>query len=229
MRSASAPRKITSNRYPAFIRNNKALQKYGKQEKIFPKIGLVNDEQGIRKGHFKGCKIVFSGSGNRGLWDIATMSERGIESCQSWNGGASGRLIGSMLDPYCGIIYIAGKNGQMKRRAVVRFVINNTTGKPAVMLEPVYHAGHYWSNRGSDNKGMFKAFLKKRLGRKIPVFSCYDRSRSGSGYNMASEHRIPFAKVLNKTVSRSYRDSGIQYANHPKYSDVSKVKANEIK
>ena len=49
--------------------------------------------------------IVFSSEGE-GAWDIATMGERGFETCQSWTGMEKECLIGSILSKYVGIIYL---------------------------------------------------------------------------------------------------------------------------
>lgn len=87
-------------------------------------------------------KIVFSSASSDGLWDIATMSERGIHSCQSWNGDYKYHLIGSMLDPFVGIMYLTSgeklKLGRkMMRRAVVRFVIGKDK-RPSIIIDRLY-------------------------------------------------------------------------------------------
>ena len=50
--------------------------------------------------------IVFSSVDCDGLWDIATMSMRGITSCQKWSGKYKQALIGSLIDPFVGIMYL---------------------------------------------------------------------------------------------------------------------------
>ena len=88
-------------------------------------------------------KVVFSSDGPQGAWNIATMSMRGITSCQSWDGDYKYCTIGSVVDPFVGIIYLTSgaktKYGtKMTRRSVVRFIINEETKKPYILLELMY-------------------------------------------------------------------------------------------
>lgn len=88
-------------------------------------------------------RIVFSSSDPEGLWDIATMSMRGIRSCQSWDGDYPRCLIGSILDPFVGIIYLTSGakeeyGTKMIRRCMVRFAINEKTMKPVIVLDRMY-------------------------------------------------------------------------------------------
>lgn len=80
-------------------------------------------------------------------WDIATMSMRGIQTCQSWDGEHRRCLVGSILDPFVGIIFIATKNSSTKYgskmlyRSVVRFVLEKRedgSNVPAFFLDDVY-------------------------------------------------------------------------------------------
>ena len=50
--------------------------------------------------------VVFSSDGLDGLWDITTMSMRGIKSCQSWTSSSKYKtnIIGSIVDPFVGVI-----------------------------------------------------------------------------------------------------------------------------
>lgn len=88
--------------------------------------------------------IVFSSDGTDGLWDIATMSMRGITSCQRWQGQYRHCLIGSIVDPFTAVIYLtSGTNykqlgAKMIRRSVVRFVVNNLGKKPYILVDRVY-------------------------------------------------------------------------------------------
>ena len=70
------------------------------------------------------------------------MSMRGIKSCMNWENGNSHSLVGSLVDPYAGVIYITDntdtKYGKsMIARSVVRF-ISNKKGKPALLIEQAY-------------------------------------------------------------------------------------------
>jgi hypothetical protein len=88
--------------------------------------------------------IVFASNGIDGLWDIATMSMRGISSCIRWDGKFKLTLIGSIADPFTGIIYLTsgkkhGKYGtRMIKRCVVRFVIDSTKEKPYLLIDRMY-------------------------------------------------------------------------------------------
>lgn len=92
-------------------------------------------------------QIVFSSEGDTGAWDIATMSMRGVSSCQRW-GDETHRtcLIGSILSRYVGIIYFTsgsqeGKYGEkMIRRCVVRFGIHKKTGEKFIIMDKMYDA-----------------------------------------------------------------------------------------
>lgn len=87
--------------------------------------------------------IVFASDGIDGLWDIATMSMRGIKSCIRWQGGHKLTLIGSLLDPFTGVIYLtSGKQekygSRMIKRCVVRFIINADNNKPYLLIDKMY-------------------------------------------------------------------------------------------
>lgn len=121
-------------------------------------------------------KVVFSSHDVNGLWDIATMSMRGVQSCQSWGGEYRHCLIGSILDPFVGIIYITsgadfGKYGpKMIKRCIVRYVINEDSKKPYILIDNMYP--------GYDKQVMeaFKDFLKKHTKNKFEVHYAPDVS-----------------------------------------------------
>lgn len=112
-------------------------------------------------------QLVFSSDGPDGAWDIATISMRGISSCQSWGSTQSRGLIGSISSRYVGVVYITsgekvGDYGsKMLRRSMVRFCINKNTRKPALLVDKVYP--------GDDaaSRSIFQEFLSKHT--KIPV------------------------------------------------------------
>lgn len=196
------PRTTTSKKYPVFIRTHKTLAKFAKRQRtIFPRIGLKNCKE-----VFRGETIVFSSSGKDGLWDKATMSMRGISSCQAWSGSYRRRLIGTMIDPYAGIIYsLTGKDTKkgmgMKQRAIVRFVLPNTGSKkkPAIFIERVYF--NYNEHCNPQGMNIFAAFIRAKVGKK------YDVVTQSYGYS------IPLTTAVKniREDSRSYRDSGIHY------------------
>jgi hypothetical protein len=140
------PKSISSKQYPNFIRKSRVFEKQKDRQSIFPHLGLRNCRTKITKNmtdneNFIGKWIVFSSSGEKGRWDIATMSERGTPSCMQWSGKPT-ELIGSMVDPCVGIVYITDgtktKKGEaMYARSLVRYVVNNK-GKEALLLEQTY-------------------------------------------------------------------------------------------
>ena len=161
------------------------------------------------------AKVVFSADGVEGAWDMATMSMRGISSCQSWTGCYRRNLVGSIIDPCAGIIYLtngtkskSGKGSRMIHRAVVRYVIHKDTRKPALMLERVYPNA---ADANIEIIALFSAFLIKKTKGKLPIVI------SGR------KHVIPNSEIVNtlpkcgsfddaKYYCKSYRDSGIGYA-----------------
>lgn len=73
----------------------------------------------------KSLKLVFSTD----PWDIATMSMRGIKSCMRWNSKMAVCLIGSILCPFTGIVYLTNKKPtkygeKMLFRSLVRVIFN---------------------------------------------------------------------------------------------------------
>jgi hypothetical protein len=108
-------------------------------------------------------KIVFSSDDINGAYDIATMSMRGISSCQNWNNGEYRYCtIGSMLDTFVGIIYLTSGTDfnnigtKMIKRSVVRFVIDKEKNKPFIFIDKMYPV--------CDKKVLneFKDFIKER-------------------------------------------------------------------
>lgn len=117
-------------------------------------------------------RIKFSSESPEGIWDIATMSMRGISSCQTWDQGAgqSIRIIGSMIDPCTAIIYISSQEGsssqfgsKMIRRCIVRYVIDWYNKKPLILLEKMYPA------HDESTKNMFKDILRKKIKTDIDI------------------------------------------------------------
>ena len=157
-------------------------------------------------------QLVFSSDGPDGIWDIATMSMRGIQSCQTWGTGQSNdaHVVGSMVDPFTGIIYITSgaKHGEygtkMIRRCVVRFVVSDKTKKPKLMLERMYPA----FDKGTCDT--FMNFLREKTGNKYEVIqNCYG---GGMGANAGTVY-VPISRVVESldTMSTPYRDSQIVY------------------
>ncbi len=152
-------------------------------------------------------RIVFSSAGIEGAWDIATMSMRGIQSCQTWGSANASHLVGSIVDPCTAIIYLTsgsnheGKGSKMMRRCIVRFLINEDN-KPSLVLERMYPA------HNKDVATKFTALLKKKTQGKYPIANCTLNFRNG-----ISKTYIPLTPVLAnlEETARPYRDSAIQF------------------
>lgn len=162
----------------------------------------------------KNLKIVFSSDQLEGAWDIATMSMRGIHSCMRWDSGKMSNLVGSVIDPCCGIIYITddseyGNYGsRMLYRSVVRYVVHQKFG-PAIFLERSYagDAAH------DDNENtwyminfLFASILHKQTG--LPIILPFT---SEDNHVIRESAFIPESTTIKKSSYSSYRDSGISY------------------
>src|ERR1700722_6093191 len=139
----------------------------------------------------KPLKIVFSSDGADGLWDIATMSMRGISSCQSWGGQYRKCLIGSILDPFVGIIYYtSGKDdteygSKMIRRCIVRFAIAEKTKEKYLVLDSMY------PSFDNDIADAFIGFLKEQTNDKLKITMV----QKSDGYNKFAELYMPLTEL----------------------------------
>lgn len=231
------PKSFNDKKYPEFIRNSVFLKAYPKPEKVFPRIGLKNcevalssiktDEARELMDSFRGgknLKVCFSSSGEKGYWDIATMSMRKITSCMYWGSGNSRTLIGSILDPYTGIIYITdGKNTKygegMLARAVVRFVINKKN-LPHIFIEEIYYSQPYHRRMSAELRDVFEVFIAAKTN--LPIAIC---PSSFSIPQTETTHSIFDAITDDADSTLSYRDSCIYYTVSKKFYDPSKVKS----
>ena len=156
--------------------------------------------------------IVFSSDGKEGLWDIATMSMRGIRSCQRWNSSHSRCLIGSMIDPYLGVLYLTkGKTkygSKMVYRAVIRFVLRKTDNKPAIMIERIYPFDYdsYGKSKTAHIYNLFSDFIKEKTKNKYPIVN-------GQTDSDVRKYFIPLSEPVEylKNDEKSYRDSEVPY------------------
>lgn len=144
-------------------------------------------------------------------WDIATMSMRGIESCQRWTGSQNLCLNGSILDPNCAIIFITKQKQtqygiDMLYRAVVRYIKKGN--KYGILIENIY-AKDYSCNEMCIIKDLFKRYLKDHISKDIEVI--YSNEDDYEGWQIPMS---PQVKALNKSDldCLSYRDSGIEYS-----------------
>ena len=161
-------------------------------------------------------KIVFSSDGCEGAWDIATMSMRGISSCQTWahgGGGNSSHVVGSIVDPFTGILYLTSgaKHGtygsKMIRRCIVRFVVNEKTKKQSIYIERMYPA------LDASVKNSFVEFIRRKTGGKFAVHygpEMYGKTGASTTY-------VPMANIVKglQASEHPYRDSGMVYKTDP--------------
>src|SRR5258708_909075 len=142
-------------------------------------------------------KIVFSSDDIAGAWDIATMSMRGVKSCQSWDGEYKHCTIGSVIDPFVGIMYLTSgakfseKGSRMIRRCLVRFVVDSKTNKPYLLMDYMYPS--------ADTRVVeqFKNFLKSKTGGKFNVQ--YAPNIEGDGLKNTYMPLTEIRKLLKKT------------------------------
>jgi hypothetical protein len=161
--------------------------------------------------------VNFSSYGEEGAWDIGTISMRGIVSCQAWNAPQSRGLIGSISSRYVGVIYISsdkdevpGYGSKMLNRCMVRFVINRTTKKPALLIDNMY------PNMNTDTMATFKKVLKDKSG--LDTFSTQEIK--------ATDYYIPDepSRKLLKQGETSYADFPIEIKEH--LSSIKVIPAN---
>jgi len=188
----------------------------------------------------KNLSICFTSDGNKGYWDLATMSMRGVSSCMEWSSGNATSLIGTILDPYAGMVYITNgtstKHGEkIIARSVVRLAVNQYSHKkqkPIILLEPIYTAAKDIANRSVYN-AIFRSFISSMIKNKVEV-KCLDKDVGyDDGY---SYYAIPVSEPVEVIIDMedrycvdddsilSYRDSGINYDHIKKFYNPMKVK-----
>lgn len=161
-------------------------------------------------------RLVFSSDGEKGIWDIATMSMRGVSSCMSWGAQNSKYLLGSVIDPYCGIIYFTSEEDypitsrtkygpQMDHRALVRYIVSPNLG-PALYLERIYSTQKTTDEKLQAIYMLFGSYLRKQTG--LPVVSDLFNTRS-----VCDKSYIPLSEPSLKVEYPSYRDSSLKYLN----------------
>lgn len=151
-------------------------------------------------------KIVFSSDGVDGLWDISTISMRGITSCQSWEGQYKKKLIGTIVDPFAAVIYLtSGSNtkygSKMVRRCIVRFIVDKDK-KPFILLDRMY------SNYDEGTAKEFNTFIKNKTDNKFDVIDIATTVEDIKSYYIPTNSSI-HGKL--KQSQLSYRDSKIPY------------------
>ncbi len=175
----------------------------------------------------KNLKVVFSSH----PWDIATMSMRGISSCQAWGKQQSSCLIGSILDPNMALIYLTDgelyKNygPRMLARAVIRLtapsmkyshfgygpVTKEESEKRIVYLENAYASFASYATQSS--------VFGKIFGKSLNDGGYCDKNKTLLTTTQAKRYfcGIPFTPAVKKLAPQylSYRDSGLMYVSLP--------------
>jgi hypothetical protein len=154
-------------------------------------------------------KIVFASDGNKGPWDIATMSMRGVSSCQKWKHKLAVSLVGTIVDPCAGIIYLTdGSNtkygDKIIKRAIVRYTVNKS-GKPHILIERIYPFDYITRYFDSATFDVFSNFIKEKTKNKFNVLY-------GEKDSIKSLY-VPTSKMVSSLDEcyLSYRDSGVIY------------------
>ena len=194
---------IVGDNRPIFRKNESLFRVYNKLIELLQEgnfVGLQRLEDTYQFKTFSSenipnnnqFKIVFSSDGVDGAWDIATMSMRGIQSCQNWNTGEYKHCtIGSVIDPFVAIMYLTSGEkyneygSKMIRRSIVRFIIDGKTKKPYLHIDNMYPS--------IDNKIMnsFKNVLKKKTNNKFEI-------KSYSSYDSYEHSYIPLNSIREK-------------------------------
>ncbi len=152
--------------------------------------------------------IVFSSDGLDGAWDILTMSMRGISSCQGWTGQYAKCTIGSVLDPFTGIIYLTSGSktehgSKMVRRCVVRFVVDSLVKRPCIFLEYMYPGEH------SATLKAFKDAIRTKLGDRVPIID--QRSSTSNRYH------VPYSETTTLLVKHGNKEYANMRGYHNQY------------
>lgn len=153
-------------------------------------------------------KIVFSSDGINGAWDILTMSMRGISSCQGWTGQYAKCTIGSLLDPFTGIIYLTSGSkteygSKMIRRCIVRFVVDSMIKRPCIFLEYMYPGEHQATMKA------FKDAIRSKLGDRFPIV---DQRNSSS-----ARYYVPYSETTSLLVKHSNKAYVNMRGSHNQY------------
>jgi hypothetical protein len=158
----------------------------------------------------KEFSVVFSAEGADGAWDIATMSMRGIKSCQRWDGEYPRCLIGSILSKFVGLIYLtsgvqaetnAGYSNlgtKMMRRCVVRYAVDADEDRPCILIDKMY------PELDKDVLSLFINAIRSKT--TLPVYYTADLG------NKTKHFYLPAEEMREKIIDRewSYQDTPLK-------------------
>lgn len=188
----------TYTKLPNFIKSSLIWQNISRIEKPFPEIGLPNclepiSLEGLEPDDLLLGKLYigFTSANVAGLWDLATMSMRGVCSCMHWDNMHSTHLVGSITDPFLGMVYITDnkltKYGiSFKRRSLVRFVYDVESKKYKLLLERVYKDTGNTIPTVYNNKDLKQAYF-------LEVFTKFLKSKVNPIYDV-----VPFNEFKGK-------------------------------
>jgi hypothetical protein len=232
--------KITLNLHKDIVCKSKVVFKKGEALfRVWNKINLMLSEDNMKiltsietSSYFKEFnalniaaadpRIVFSSTGMDGAWDIATMSERGITSCQSWHSDHATHLAGSVADPYTAIMYLTNgsdfkeRGPRMIRRCIVRIGVDEETLSPVILLEKMYPA----YNKSISIK--FISLLKKKLNKPIKIIDCSAKPKTLANSSIV----LIEPKIFNSIEAneRPYVDSKVKYKELKNIGQIDKEK-----
>jgi hypothetical protein len=191
----------------------------------YVKVDLVSADE--MSAQCKKLQIAFSSADVDGAWDIATMSMRGVKSCMRWEARQCSSLVGSIIDPCCGIIYLTNGTvteygSKMLFRSVVRLALHYETGKPILLVDRLY-SSFYKTKPGEQGrfdqqvKNIFIEYLQK----KVPLCQVVDAQTRAI---TLAKYELPRPPNFNFLVPEevSYRDTPIQYSQFLNY-DADKI------
>lgn len=208
---------ILDSEKEVFARKNESLFKvYAKLKSFLLKnygYNLVDLEtitafKDYSSNNFNGkLNIVFSSDGIDGAWDIITMSQRGIQSCQSWTGQYKNCTIGSVLDPFTGIIYLTSGSktqygSKMIRRCIVRFVVDKFVKQPCIFLEYMYPSEHAATMKA------FKDAIRSKIGDRFPIID---------QHNSKNRYYVPYSDATKSLLKHSNHTYVNMRGNHNYY------------
>ena len=193
--------------------------RFGRADSVYHQ--LLDSGIDLQLSWNKSLKIVFSDH----PWDIATMSMRGINSCQAWGKIQSPALIGSILDPNMAIVYLTdGKahksyGQRMLARCVVRLVVPSSK----------YGCLTTWSNQFY--KTWIPTTTEERKRRMIFFEGSYADFSSGTcpskKFDAIFRNHINSAAKKKPTYVKTVRESDFIYS-IPSFPGMKKLKNNQL-
>jgi hypothetical protein len=181
----------SAQKMPEWIQKHQTWKTTPKIDKIFPKIGLPNcieecpeeiTDYGTKEPTKKKMHIAFSSDGITGLWDLSTMSMRGVLSCCHWknahakrsSSGYTDGIMSPMTNPNVGIIYLTDgtmtEHGLSINKRSLVYYHEYAGSKQITISQPLAKTTNtnpeVYANRdesADQTKRIFKDFLRSRV------------------------------------------------------------------